>query len=42
MDDYKIAVLFSILILIALAGWEISGMVKKLQKMVSRGNFEAI
>ena len=33
MDDYQIALFFSVLVLIPLAGWKISGMVKKLQKM---------
>ena len=33
MDDYQIALLFSVLVLVPLAGWKISGMVKKLQRM---------
>ena len=37
MSDYQIAVLFSILILVPLAGFKITKMVKKLQKMSSRG-----
>tara|TARA_B100000214_G_scaffold348423_1_gene300481 strand:- start:331 stop:537 length:207 start_codon:yes stop_codon:yes gene_type:complete len=37
MDDYQIALLFSILVLVPLAVWKITGMVKKLQKMSSRG-----
>tara|TARA_Y100001968_G_C19407464_1_gene744486 strand:- start:1498 stop:1704 length:207 start_codon:yes stop_codon:yes gene_type:complete len=36
MDDYQKAVLFSILILVPLAGWKITGMVKKLQKLSRR------
>ena len=37
MNDYQIAVLFSSLVLVPLAGWKIIGMVKKLQKMSNRG-----
>ena len=37
MDDYQIALLFSVLVLVPLAGWKISGMVKKLQRMTSKG-----
>ena len=37
MNDYQIALLFSVLFLIPLAGWKITGMVKKLQKMSNRG-----
>ena len=33
MDNYQIALLFSVLVLVPLAGWKISGMVKKLQRM---------
>tara|TARA_B100000214_G_scaffold358467_1_gene318993 strand:+ start:293 stop:499 length:207 start_codon:yes stop_codon:yes gene_type:complete len=36
MDDYQIAFLFSILVLVPLAGWKITGMVKKLQRMSNR------
>ena len=36
MDDYQIALLFSVLVLVPLAGWKISGMVKKLQRMSNR------
>ena len=36
MDDYQIALLFSVLVLVPLAGWKISGMVKKLQRMSSK------
>ena len=36
MDDYQIALLFSVLVLIPLAGWKISGMVKKVQRMSKR------
>jgi len=38
MNDYRLAVLFSVFFLVPLAGWKITGMVKKLQKMSSRGN----
>tara|TARA_B100000700_G_C14462231_1_gene586658 strand:+ start:408 stop:527 length:120 start_codon:yes stop_codon:yes gene_type:complete len=37
MNDYQIAVLFSVLFLVPFAGWKITGVVKKLQKMSSRG-----
>tara|TARA_B100000459_G_C8442222_1_gene142131 strand:- start:227 stop:349 length:123 start_codon:yes stop_codon:yes gene_type:complete len=37
MDDYQIALLFSVLVLVPLSGWKISGMVKKLQKMSRKG-----
>ena len=40
MDDYQIALLFSVLVLVPLAGWKISGMVKKLQRMTNRGKEE--
>jgi len=40
MDDYQIALLFSVLVLIPLASWKITGMVKKLQKMSNRGEEE--
>tara|TARA_B100001250_G_scaffold391959_1_gene393334 strand:- start:1016 stop:1222 length:207 start_codon:yes stop_codon:yes gene_type:complete len=40
MDDYRLAILFSVLVLIPLAGWKITGMVKKLQKMSSKGKEE--
>ena len=36
MDDYQIALLFSVLVLVPLAGWKITGMVKRLQRMSSR------
>ena len=39
-DDYQIAFLFSVLVLIPLAGWKITGMMKKLQKMSKRGKEE--
>ena len=35
-DDYQIALLFSVLVLVPLASWKITGMVKKLQKMSNR------
>ena len=35
-DDYQIAFLFSVLVLVPLASWKITGMVKKLQKMSNR------
>ena len=38
MSDYRLAVLFSVFFLVPLVGWKISCMVKKLQKMSSRGN----
>ena len=40
MNDYQIALLFSALVLIPLAGWKITGMVKKLQRMTNRGKEE--
>ena len=40
MDDYQIALLFSVFVLVPLAGWKISGMVKKLQRMSRRGKEE--
>ena len=40
MDDYQIALLFSVLVLVPLAGWKITGMVKKLQRMTNRGKEE--
>ena len=40
MDDYQIALLFSVLVLVPLAGWKITGMVKKLQIMSNRGKEE--
>ena len=40
MDDYQIALLFSGLVLVPLAGWKISGMVKKLQRMSRKGKEE--
>ena len=40
MNDYQIALLFSVLFLIPLAGWKITGMVKKLQKMSNRDEEE--
>ena len=39
-DDYQIALLFSVLVLIPLAGWKITGMVKKLELMSNRGKEE--
>ncbi len=39
-DDYQIALLFSVLVLVPLASWKITGMVKKLQKMSNRLNEE--
>ena len=36
MDDYQIALLFSVLVLVPIAGWKITGMVKKLQRMSNR------
>ena len=36
MDDYQIGLLFSVLVFVPLAGWKITGMVKKVQKMSSR------
>ena len=38
MDDYQIALLFSVFVLVPLASWKISGMVKKLKRMSNRGN----
>ena len=38
MDDYKLAVVFSIFILVPLGIFKISGMVKKLQRMSSSNN----
>ena len=35
-DDYQIALLFSVLVLVPLAGWKITGMVKNLQRMSSK------
>ena len=35
-DDYQIALLFSVLVLVPIAGWKITGMVKKLQRMSNR------
>ena len=40
MDDYQIALLFSVLVLVPLAAWKITGMVKKLQRMTNRGKDE--
>ena len=40
MDDYQIALLFSVLVLVPLAFWKITGMVKKLQRMSNRGKEE--
>ena len=40
MDDYQIALLFSVLVLVPIAGWKISGMVKKLQRMSRKGKEE--
>tara|TARA_Y100001968_G_scaffold319608_1_gene351408 strand:- start:750 stop:956 length:207 start_codon:yes stop_codon:yes gene_type:complete len=36
MDDYRLAVLLSVFVLIPLSGWKVIGMVKKLQTMSSR------
>ena len=36
MDDYQIALVFSVLVLVPLAGWKVTGMVKKLQRMSNR------
>ena len=36
MDDYQIALLFSVLVLVPLAVWKIAGIVKKLQRMSNR------
>tara|TARA_Y100001968_G_scaffold281481_1_gene278750 strand:- start:169 stop:402 length:234 start_codon:yes stop_codon:yes gene_type:complete len=36
MDEYRLALFFSVFVLIPLAGWKIIGMVRKLQKMSSR------
>tara|TARA_Y100001968_G_scaffold239855_1_gene223362 strand:+ start:124 stop:309 length:186 start_codon:yes stop_codon:yes gene_type:complete len=38
MNDYRLADLFPNHFLIPLAGWKITGMVKRFQKMSSRGN----
>ena len=40
MDDYQIALLFSFFVLIPLAGWKITGIVKKLQKISNRDEEE--
>ena len=40
MDDYLLAVLLFLFVLIPLAGLKITGMVKKIQKMSSRGKKE--
>ena len=40
MDDYQIALLFSVLVLVPIAGWKITGMVKKLQRMSRKGKEE--
>ena len=36
MDDYRLALLFSIFVLIPMAVWQIIGIVRKLKKMLSR------
>ena len=36
MDDYQIALFFSVLVLVPIAGWKTTGMVKKLQRMSNR------
>ena len=41
MDDYQVALLFSVLVLVPLAGWKITGMVKKLQRMSNREKEES-
>tara|TARA_Y100001968_G_C19223990_1_gene651162 strand:+ start:236 stop:394 length:159 start_codon:yes stop_codon:yes gene_type:complete len=38
MDDYQIALFFSLLVLAPLAVWKIKGMVKRLQKMSRKGS----
>ena len=38
MDDYKLAVVFSIFVLVPLGIFKTSGMVKKLQRMSSSNN----
>ena len=40
MNDYHFAILLSVFVLIPLAGWKITGMVKKLQIMSNRGKEE--
>ena len=40
MDEYRIALLISVLVLVPLAGLNITGMVKKLHRMASRGKEE--
>ena len=40
MNNYHFAVLLSVFVLIPLAGWKITGMVKKLQRMSKRGKEE--
>ena len=40
MDDYQIALFFSVLVLVPIAGWKITGMVKKLQIMFNGGKVE--
>ena len=42
MDDYRLAVLFSVFVLVPLAGWKITGMVNKLQKMSRRKEKEEL
>tara|TARA_B100000214_G_scaffold313470_1_gene246043 strand:+ start:46 stop:240 length:195 start_codon:yes stop_codon:yes gene_type:complete len=41
MDDYQITLLFSVLVLVPLAGWKITDMVKKLQRMSRKGKEES-
>ena len=40
MDDYQIALFFSVLVLVPIAGWKITGMVRKLQRMSNRQKVE--
>tara|TARA_B100000579_G_C22118149_1_gene526216 strand:+ start:167 stop:397 length:231 start_codon:yes stop_codon:yes gene_type:complete len=42
MDVYWLAVLFSVFVLLPLAGWKITGMLNKLQKMSSREEKEEL
>ena len=42
MDDYQVAFLFSALILVPLAGWKITGIVKKISRMSNRGKRENV
>ena len=40
MDDFQMELLFSVLVLVPLTGWKITGMVKKLQRMSRKGKEE--